>query len=106
MDTGATGLVSTCRSADTGQTTNIHHVDDDDLADAKEMVANARQIDGIHPQSRIFMCVAWANLDEIRLFKLFPEVMHCDATCDTSNSKNHLLTFSGRTSTAKQFIFL
>jgi hypothetical protein len=106
MDTGTTGLVSSCRSADTGRTANIHHVNDDDMADAKEMVANARQIDGIHPQSRIFMCVAWANLDEIRLFKLFPEVMHCDATCGTSNSKNHLLAFSGRTSTAKQFIFL
>jgi hypothetical protein len=106
MDSGSTALVSSCHSADTGTTTNIHHEEDDSMADAKEMVANARLIDGIHPEGRIFMCVAWANLDELQLFKLFPEVMHCDATCDMSNSKNHLLTFSGRTSTAKQFIFL
>jgi hypothetical protein len=85
MDTVTTGLVSSCRSADTGKMTNIHHDDDNKLTDAKEMVVNARLIDGINPEARIFMCVAWANLHELRLFKLFPEVMHCDATCDASN---------------------
>jgi hypothetical protein len=107
MGTGTPfGLVSSCRSADTGKMTNIYHDDDDKLTNAKEMVANARLIDGIQPEARIFMCVTWANLEELHLFKLFPEVMHCDATCDTSNSKKHLLTFSGRTSMGKQFIFL
>ena len=54
----------------------------------------------------MFVAIAWSNAKELRLFKLFPEVIHCDATCDTNNSKNHLITFTGRTSTGKQFIFL
>lgn len=106
VDSGSSALVSSCWSADAGRTTNIHHQDDGSMVAAKEMVADARLIDGIHPEAHIFVCVAWVNPDGLRLFKLFPEVTHCDATCDTSSSKNLLLTFSGRTSTTTQLIFL
>jgi hypothetical protein len=59
MDSGSTALVLSCRSADTGRTTNIHDDDDDDdkMADAKEMVDNAHRIDGVSIQRCAFLCV-------------------------------------------------
>jgi hypothetical protein len=37
---------------------------------------------------------------------LFPEVLHADCTWDSNNKNNHLLTFSCRTSSGKQVVFL
>jgi hypothetical protein len=48
MDSGSTALILSCRSADTGRTTNIHPDDDEEMADAKEMIY------GIHPEAHIF----------------------------------------------------
>jgi hypothetical protein len=60
----------------------------------------------VHQQARIFIAVAWANKYDIRAFNLFPEGFHCDCTCNTNNTNNHLLAFSWRTSTGKQIVFL
>jgi hypothetical protein len=57
--------------------------------------------------ARIFIAVAWVNNYDICTFMLFPEVFHADCNCDTNNTNNHLLTtFSCRTSTGKQVVFL
>jgi hypothetical protein len=101
-----TKLLSSITDGETKNVSTIDHSTDVNLRYIKEMTSHTRRNQNIDPKSRIFVSVCWANLKELRLFKLFPEVLHCDATSDTNNSKNYLLTFSGRTSTGHQFIFL
>ena len=71
------------------------------MVQIQEMLYDAQHQENINPESRLFVAIAWSNTKEFRSFKLFPEVIHCDATCDTNNSKNHLITFTGRTSAGK-----
>jgi hypothetical protein len=60
----------------------------------------------INKQARTFFAVAWANNYDICTFSLLPEVFHCDCTCNTDNTNNHLLTFSCQTFTGKQIAVL
>ncbi|CAJ1947503.1 unnamed protein product [Cylindrotheca closterium] len=69
-------------------------------------VSAAREDESIFCQDKIFLCIAWTNKEELRLFQKFPSLVYCDATSDTNKNKNHLITFSGRTTNGKQFIFL
>lgn len=57
-------------------------------------------------EQKIFVGIAWATMGERNLFKRFPHIIHCDVTGDTDSTQNHLLTFTGRTTAGKQFIFL
>ena len=66
----------------------------------------ARSAKNVSENAKVFLCVAWSSVEEIRLFKCFPEVIYCDATADTNNTKNQLVTFTGRTTSGRQFIFL
>ena len=61
---------------------------------------------GLLPSQKMVVAVAWGLNSAIRLFKLFPEVIHCDVTVDTNREKRPLLTFSTRESTGRQVIFL
>jgi hypothetical protein len=70
------------------------------------MAESARTCPQVNQQARIFIAVAWASIHDIRVFKLFPEVFHVDCTCDGNVTGNYLLTFSCRTSTGKQVVFL
>ena len=102
----ATGLRSTYRHAGSTNEGFFDLAKSPDFAALQEDTAEHRRLAAINDKTKIFCCLAWSLKDEIRLFKLFPEVVHLDCTCATNMSKNHLLTFTARTSTLKQFIFL
>ena len=56
--------------------------------------------------TRIFLAIAWVFKPELRFFKLFPEVIHVDATSHTPKKKYDLLTFSCKTSLGRQVVFM
>ena len=60
----------------------------------------------VQSQDSIYLCIAWCTNAELRLFRKFPSLLYCDATGDTNKTRNHLVTFSGRTPDGQQFIFL
>ena len=96
---GESVLCSTITDGGTRKTTTVEHLDDEENAirEIKES-ANRTRLSGVAgPADHIFVCCAWASKEEIRLMKLFLEVIHCDATCDSNNTKNHLPTFSIQT---------
>ena len=100
-------LVSTCFNREVGQEPYyIDHSNDPGMEVLIEETRNIRVSENVAEGDKVFLCVAWASVEEIRLFKCFPEVIYCDATSDTNNTKNHLVTFSGRTSSGRQFVFL
>lgn len=102
----SSSLVSTYQQTDL-ETMTINHDYDKDSSDTRDMVATARKNDpSVTPDSRVFIELAWTNIHEFRLFKMFPEVIHIDATCDTTSSSNHLLTFTSRCATGQKFTFL
>jgi hypothetical protein len=106
LDNGSTALISTLNVDRELGFAEIDHTDDPDFIEPRESATVTRTNPRVHKNARIFMAVAWANKFDIRTFSLFPEVFHCDCTCDTNNTNNHLLTFSCRTSTGKQIVFL
>ena len=106
LDTGKKALLSSLNVDRKQGFAQTDHTDDPDFSEPRESAQISRNNPRVHPQARIFIAVAWANKYDIRTFNLFPEVFHCDCTCDTNNTNNHLLTFSCRTSTGKQIVFL
>ena len=87
--------------------TDVDHTSEDGMEELrKEVVAARESSTDINPKDKIFLCIAWSNIEELRLFKKFPSLLYCDATGDTNNNKNHLVTFSGRSPDGQQFIFL
>jgi hypothetical protein len=98
-------LVSSLRTAGE-EAVEIDHTSDPDLQVAREMADSTRRNPSVDPRARIFLAVAWASHSDLRLFQLFPEVFHADCTCDSNVTGNYLLTFSCRTSTGKQVVFL
>jgi hypothetical protein len=104
---GQSGLISEVHPFDDeGLPCEIDHREDPDMEEPRLMAEAVRSNPKVSPQAKVFIAVAWASKADIRFFKLFPEVVHCDATCDSNNTGNHLLTFSCRTSTGKQYVFL
>ena len=104
--TGETALVS-CLNLDRQKGfAEIDHSNDPEFIEPHESAMICRQNPLVHEKSRIIIAVAWANKYNIRTFMLFPEVLHADCTCDSNNTNNHLLTFSCRTSSGKQVVFL
>jgi hypothetical protein len=106
LDTGKTALISSLNVNRKQGFAETDHTDDPDFSKPRESAQTSRNNPRVHQQARIFIAVAWASKYDIRTFNLFPEVFHCDCTCDTNNTNNHLLTFSCRTSTGKQIVFL
>jgi hypothetical protein len=106
MCSNKTTLLSTITSGNDRYIETIDHSGDPNMLPINKMMNDARKDECINSQSRLYVAIAWSNVKELILLKLFSEVVHCDATCDTNNSKNHLITFSGRTSTGKKNIFL
>jgi hypothetical protein len=106
FNTSTTGLVSETKIPNNENNIVRDLSSAQDMSENQELTQNARKNQQIPIDSKVFVAIAWSSQNDIRMFKLFPEVMHIDATCDSSNKKNALLTFSIRTSTAKQFVFL
>ena len=71
-----------------------------------DLAASTRKDCNIGDDSRLFMAVAWVNQHELRYFKLYPEVVYLDVTSHTNTNLYHLLTFSCRTATSTQVVFL
>ena len=86
--------------------TTTDHTTDEGMIDLQDEIAAARATTTIQPQDKVFLCVAWAKKEELALFHKFPALIYCDATSDTNRNKNHLVTFTGRTTEGKLFIFL
>jgi hypothetical protein len=103
---GETALISSLNVDRTQGFAEINHTNDPDFIVPRESAQICRNNPRVPKDARIFIAVAWANKYGIRTFLLFPEVFHADCTCDTNNTNNHLLTFSCRTSTGKQVVFL
>jgi hypothetical protein len=106
LSTGDTALISSLNVDRTKGFAEINHTDDPDFVVPRESAQICRTNPRVPTNARIFIAVAWANKYDLRTFMLFPEVFHADCTCDTNNTNNHLLTFSCRTSTGKQVVFL
>jgi hypothetical protein len=104
--TGETALISSLNVDRTQGFAEINHTNDPDFVVPRESAQICRKNPRVPKDARIFIAVAWANKYDIRTFMLFPEVFHADCTCDTNNTNNHLLTFSCRSSTGKQVVFL
>ena len=60
----------------------------------------------VNKEHKVFVAVAWVVKQELRWFKMFPEVVHVDATSHSTEKKFHLLTFSVKTAFGKQVVFL
>jgi hypothetical protein len=106
LESGKTALVS-CLNVDRAKGfAEINHTDDPDFIEPRASAQICRNNPLVHKEARIFIAVAFANKYDIRTFLLFPEVIHGDCTCDSNNTNNHLLTFSCRTSSGKQVVFL
>jgi hypothetical protein len=103
---GKTALIS-CLNVDREKGfADINHSEDPDFIEPRESAAICRNNPLVHKEARIFIAIAWASKYDIRTFMLFPEVLHGDCTCNSNNTNNHLLTFSCRTSSGKQAVFL
>jgi hypothetical protein len=103
---GRTALVSCLNLEREKGFAKINHSDDPDFIEPRESAQICRNNPPVHEEARIFIAVAWANKYDIRTLMLFPEALHPDCTCDSNNTNNHLLTFSCRTSSGKQVVFL
>jgi hypothetical protein len=103
---GDTALISSLNVDRSNGFAEINHTDDPDFLVPRASAQICRTNPKVPRDARIFIAVAWANKFDIRTFSLFPEVFHADCTCDSNNTNNHLLTFSCRTSTGKQVVFL
>jgi hypothetical protein len=103
---GESSLISSLNVESQDGFAEFNHNDDPDFDEPRESAKITRENQKVHKDARIFIAVAWADKYGIRTFYLFPEVFHADCTCDTNNTNNHLLTFSCRTSTGKQVVFL
>ena len=106
LDNGETALVSSLTVDRERGSSETNHTDDPDFIEPRESALICRNNPRVPKAARVFVAVAWANKYDIRTFLLFPEVFHADCTCDSNNTNNHLLTFSCRTSTGKQVVFL
>ena len=82
------------------------HSEEIGMEDLVNYARNFQETSRVPKASNIFIGIAWALKQELRYFKLFPEVVHLDGTSHTLKEKFHLLTFSVRTSTNHQVIFL
>ncbi|MHA7927628.1 MAG: SWIM zinc finger family protein, partial [Marinobacter sp.] len=76
------------------------------MAPIAQQASHLRSQGDITEKEDILMCMAWVVLDEVRIFKRFPEVVYCDATSDTTATDYFLVSFSARTPEGKAFIFL
>jgi hypothetical protein len=103
MSTGATALISIDQSKGFAE---VSHTDDPNFIEPRDSANISRKNPQVHKDAPIFIAVAWASKNDIRLFMLFPEVFHASCICDTNNTNNHLLTFSYPTSRGKQVVFL
>jgi len=56
--------------------------------------------------TKVFLAIAWTFKPELRFFKLFPEVIHVDGTSHSTRKKYELITFSVKTSSGQQVVFL
>ena len=97
-------LVSTMRNAGSSDVSHVDLTDDVSYKELHESTSALRS--AAKKEQNIFLGIAWSTVSEINLFKRFPHAVYCDVTGDTNSTRNHLLTFSGRTTAGQQFIFL
>ena len=91
-----TKLISDCTDRESEDKYLLDHSSDQNL---KEVILETKQTRAgsihIRQDDKIFLCCAWATVLELQQFKKHPEVLFCDATSVTNNTKNHLMTLSG-----------
>ena len=85
---------------------SVDHSNSPEYEELQQAAAEQRASSSINPEAKLFICVCWWNVKEMRLFRKFPHLLYCDVTGGTNDTKNHLLTMSGRTPNGKQFIIL
>ena len=90
--------------------TNMEHGFDHSLDPAYSDIAlecsNRRLEKNLPVSHKIFVAVAFANVELLRLFRMYPYVIYCDTTSDTNKKAKHLFTMSGRTPSGNTFVFL
>jgi MULE transposase domain len=90
---------------------NLHscqkdHTEDDSMGGLRKEGLICRDLQQVGDDTKIFLAIAWVFKPELRFFKLFPEVIHVDATSHSTHKKYELLTFSVKTSLGRQVVFL
>lgn len=82
------------------------HSSDPAYCDIAVDCSNRRVEKNLPVNHKILVAVAWANVELLRLFQMYPSVMYCDTTSDTNKKAKHLFTMSGQTPSGKTFVFL
>jgi hypothetical protein len=107
LEGGGQGTVtmSTVKEED-GTVVNTDIKDLPEISNLEENVKLERQQRNLSAAEVLFISIAWTVIPAFRFFLLCPEVIWCDITSHSNNQGFHLLTFSCKTSTGKQVVFL
>ena len=92
----------------TGGDTVAQHVlgSEETMPGITEKIDEERMCRGLNTKDILFISVAWIVLPAFRFFLLCPEVIWFDVTSHSNNKGYHLLTFSCRSLTGHQVVFL
>lgn len=102
-----TKVISEVKNRETNEHHTIDHSFDKDFAEIASEALRRRVAKGLSPKKdKVFVAVAWANKDKLRLFRQHPFVLYCDSTGDSNKKAKHLFTVSGREPSGKQFVIL
>ena len=101
-----TKLYSEVCNHETKQEHAFDHSFDRAYDDIAHECFNRRLEKALPANQKIFVPIAWANIELLRLFCMYPSVMYCDSTSGTNKKARHLLTISGRTPSGKTFVFI
>ena len=58
-------LISSCHNQETKLLHYVDHTDDNDFADLQASASAQRGSHAIDPSSKLFICVAWCNTEEL-----------------------------------------
>lgn len=102
-----TKLISEVQNRWSNKEHTIDHSFDEAYHDIAREVRGRRIAKGLSDQDdKVFIAVAWANADQLRMFLQHPSVLYCDSTGDSNKKAKHLFIMSGRHPSGKQFVFL
>ena len=86
--------------------TTLTNMTAEESFEAAKYAAEHREICNLGNDQSLMIAIAFVQPEELKMFQLFPFVMHIDCTADTNVEQRPLLTVCGRTSHGKMFTIL
>jgi len=99
-------LVSKCKCVEDEDPIVTDLTADRSMKKVVAMVREDRKERNIGSNQNLFLSVMWGEKENLRYFKMYPETVFVDVTSHSNNKKYHLLTFSCKSGTNKQVLFL